>query len=190
MNLDELVATLSPTATTVLIDGRSGAGKTTLTHQLHTRWTPSTVIHLDDIYPGWDGLVWAIRHINSELLTPRAAGKRGWWQRWDWATGTPARWHSVEPEERLIIDGVGTLSHGNHSLADMSIWVQCPDAQRKHRAIRRDGDTYDHHWDRWAAHEDTLFSHFPAQAIADYIATESAGQCWTFIPGEKASPHT
>ena len=44
----------------ILVDGRSGAGKTTLATQLAARHPGWQLVHADDIYPGWMGLsgVW------------------------------------------------------------------------------------------------------------------------------------
>jgi adenylylsulfate kinase-like enzyme len=57
LEADDLVRRLTDSgARTVLIDGRSGAGKTTLAGHLRTRWESNVVVALDDIYAGWDGL--------------------------------------------------------------------------------------------------------------------------------------
>ncbi|MDT5149916.1 MAG: hypothetical protein QOI01_1649, partial [Mycobacterium sp.] len=73
MALDEALRRLHVSAaTTVLIDGRSGSGKSTLATQLCREWTDSVLVRLDDVYPGWDGLAWAVEHIQSSLLQPRS----------------------------------------------------------------------------------------------------------------------
>ena len=159
-------------ARTVLIDGRSGSGKSTLAQKLALAWVTSTVVRLDDIYPGWDGLAWTVEHIREALLEPRAAGRPGAWRCWDWTTGAPADWHHVEPEQRLIVEGVGALTAANRKLADLGIWVDTPDAERKRRALLRDGDTYRPHWDRWAAQEEAFLARYQPRAVADWIVTD------------------
>lgn len=52
-------------------------------------WDASVVVRLDDIYPGWDGLAWAVDHIHTELLAPRSMGRAGRWRGWDWTTNAP-----------------------------------------------------------------------------------------------------
>lgn len=186
MNLDDVARHLeSAGATTVLIDGRSGSGKSTLADQLHHLWQSSSVVRLDDIYPGWDGLNWAVLHICAELLEPRAAGRTGRWRRWDWATGTPAGWHTVDPHQRLIVEGVGALAAPHRALADLGIWVDAPDAERKEQALRRDGANYRPHWDRWAAQEDGLIARHAPRSAADYVATHTADNLsWTLTTNE------
>jgi uridine kinase len=158
-------------ARTVLIDGRSGAGKTTLADQLRRSWDASTVVALDDIYPGWDGLAWAVEHLRVALLEPRAAGRPGRWRRWDWATGAPAGLHTVAPDRRLIVEGVGALTPAHRALADLGIWVDARDADRKRRALMRDGGTFEPHWDRWAAQEEAFIATHDPRSVADWIAT-------------------
>lgn len=165
---------------TVLIDGRSGSGKTTLAAELHRVWDSSVVVRLDDIYPGWDGLAWAVDHIRTELLEPRSAGRPGRWRGWDWTTNAPAGWHVVEPRHRLIVEGVGALTGANRALADVGIWVDTDDDERKRRALQRDGDTYRPHWDRWAAQEAQYIATYQPRAQADWIVTETPeGRVWT-----------
>lgn len=186
MNLDDIAIGLAAAdATCVLIDGRSGSGKSMLADRLQRRWASSVVVRLDDVYPGWDGLAWASEHIGTALLEPRAAGRAGRWRRWDWATGTPDGWRSVEPGQRLIVEGVGALSRAHRALADLGIWVDAADAVRKRRALQRDGDTYRPHWDRWAAQEDDFIARSAPRTSADFVATETAdGLSWTFARNE------
>ncbi len=170
MALDDILRRLDPAATTVLIDGRSGSGKSTLAVQLQDDWAGSVVLRLDDIYPGWDGLLWAAEHLRESLLEPRASGGTGRWQQWDWGTDAPSGWHTVEAGQRLIVEGIGALTPATRALADLGIWVDADDAERKRRALERDGDTYRPHWDRWAAQEDEFIARYRPRACADLIA--------------------
>jgi uridine kinase len=138
----------------VLIDGGSGSGKTTLATALVAGYPAAvTLVRLDDIYPGWDGLESASLQLHDELLLPLSRGQAGRWRRWDWTADAPAEWHDVEPGLPLIVEGCGALSRANRALATVAIWVELDDASRKRRALDRDGDAYRPHWDRWAAQE-------------------------------------
>lgn len=177
---DRVCALAAADSATVLIDGRSGSGKSALADDLANRWTSTVLVRLDDIYPGWDGLAWAVEHVHTELLVPRAAGRPGRWQRWNWTTSAPDGWGSVDPDQRLIVEGVGSLTAANRALADLGIWLDAPDDLRKQRALARDGDTYRPHWDRWAAQEDAFIARYAPRAAADYIVTVTADRRqWT-----------
>lgn len=168
-------------ATTVLVDGRSGSGKSTLADRLHERWPHSVVVRLDDVYPGWDGLAWASAHVLAELLTPRTAGRNGRWRRWDWSTGTPAGWDDVPARQRLIVEGVGTLTAAHRAAADLGVWVDAADDVRKRRALARDGETFRPHWDRWAAQERDFIARHAPRARADLVARSTADErTWAF----------
>jgi uridine kinase len=174
--LDETLRRLDTSAaTTVLIDGRSGSGKSTLATQLCRDWPDSLLVRLDDVYPGWDGLSWAANHILSALLQPRSEGRPGRWRSWDWDGQRPRAWHTVEPGRRLVVEGVGALTPASRSLADLAIWVDGDDADRKRRALHRDGDTYLPHWNRWAAQEDDFIARYHPRGSADLIARPAAG---------------
>jgi uridine kinase len=64
MTVAELAARLAQTeprlgrTRLIGLDGRSGSGKTWLADRL-ARPLDAPVIHLDDLYPGWDGLAQA-----------------------------------------------------------------------------------------------------------------------------------
>ena len=97
------VAAAEPNAV-VLIDGPSGAGKSTLADAVVAAWPGThrpTLVRLDDIYPGWQGLDAAIEQVYTRLLAPRRAGLPGQWQRFDWVRGEPAEWNRVDPQHPL-----------------------------------------------------------------------------------------
>lgn len=141
----------------VLIDGRSGAGKTTLARALVARWPAAgrvQLVALDSIYPGWDGLDDGVRLAREQILVPHARGMVGVWQRWDWETGRPAEAHAVDPSLPLIIEGAGLLTPATAKLGDVRVWVESPAGSRRHRALTRDGDGFRPHWERWARQEE------------------------------------
>ncbi len=151
--LDELVLRARDAARpVVLIDGRSGAGKTTLARRLAPA-LEAQLIGLDDLYPGWDGLDAGSAAVAATILREQDPG----WTGWDWTAGTPAGWHPVDPERPIVIEGSGALSRLNRSLATLGVWVELPDAaERKRRALAREGGAYAPHWDRWAAQEEAF----------------------------------
>ncbi|WP_424445786.1 hypothetical protein [Microbacterium sp. CH-015] len=148
-------ASSSPTAPVVLIDGRSGSGKTTLAALIAADWpSPVRVVALDDIYPGWDGLAQGAETAREEILAPHRAGRPARWRRWDWSAQRQGESDAVGPGTGLIVEGSGVLTPASAALADVRIWLESPAGSRRERALRRDGDTYRPHWERWAAQED------------------------------------
>ncbi|MGN6219720.1 MAG: hypothetical protein ACTHNQ_09460 [Microbacterium sp.] len=149
----EQVAASNPV---VLIDGHSGAGKSSLARALVTNWPLRgrvQLVALDSIYPGWDGLDDGVELARELILVPHARGIVGVWQRWDWTMGEPAEAHAVDPSLPLIVEGAGLLTPATARLGDVRVWLESPATSRKQRALDRDGDAYRPHWDRWARQE-------------------------------------
>lgn len=154
--LTEDVRALAAANPVVLIDGRSGAGKTSLSRRLAAEWPIAgrvQLIALDSLYPGWDGLDDGVERALEGILRPHARGLIGTWSRWDWDRGETAESHAVDPALGVIVEGSGILTSATAGLADVRIWVESADSRRKDRALARDGETYRPHWDRWARQE-------------------------------------
>jgi adenylate kinase family enzyme len=137
---------------TVLIDGPSGAGKTTFADAVARR-TGLRVVHLDDFYPGWSGLAEASRMVVDDVLHPTAPGYR----RWNWETGEPADWVPLNAGESVIIEGVGavtaTSTAAARALGDvLTVRINAPTELRRTRALTRDTG-YEPFWEMWAQQE-------------------------------------
>ena len=150
----------------VIIDGGSGSGKSTLARRL-APLLDAQLVRLDDIYPGWDGLEAASANVTKHVLDQHR------WQRWDWAADRPAEWHELDPDLPLVIEGSGALSRANCRLATFALWIELDAAERRRRALERDGDTYAPHWDRWAAQEAAFFERERPDLLADVVIDES-----------------
>lgn len=146
----------------VLIDGRSGSGKTELGGLVAPR-LGAQLIRLDDLYPGWDGLVEGSRMVVTDILRAHR------WRRWDWATSRLAEEHAVDPDRPLVIDGCGSLSRASRELATLGVWVELDDERRKVRALARDGEDYVPHWEGWAAQEQRFLDAEHPRDLADLI---------------------
>jgi uridine kinase len=146
----------------VLIDGRSGAGKTGLAAAL-AGGLRAELVRLDDIYPGWDGLEAASASVRADILLQHR------WRRWDWVANAEAEWHELDPGRALVIEGSGSLRRANRELATFGVWVELDEPTRKARALARDGAGYEPHWDRWAAQEQAFFDRERPDQIADLI---------------------
>ncbi len=153
------------------IDGRSGSGKTRLSgfleQSLSAEGIGVRVLHLDSIYPGWDGLeegTKAWQKISRSLRNGKPANYR----EWDWLADAPGPEHTINPAQEAVIicEGVGAIA----GTCDVRIVVKAPDELRYRRAIDRDGEMYRPHWERWAAQEEVLFAAYSATyAQADII---------------------
>jgi hypothetical protein len=160
------------------IDGRSGSGKTTLAgavaDRLAERDRQVELVHLDELYPGWDGLQDAVPLLVTGVLQPLAEGRPAGFARWDWAAGRPGPWRPVPAAELVLLEGAGSGSGPCRPYLSLLVWLHAPTEVRYRRAIGRDGDLYAPHWDRWAAQEDLLFGREGTEQQADLVLDTSS----------------
>ena len=154
----------------IAVDGFSGAGKTTLATELAAALRAHhtvSLFHLEDIYPGWDGLAEGIEYFRHRIAQPLSAGSTAHWQAWDWTTNQYTDARRTEPADIIIFEGVGSSSAAVRPLLHAAVWVSAPADLRREQALARDGDTYAPHWERWADQEQAWAAEDPAASRAD-----------------------
>lgn len=155
------------------LDGRSGAGKTALARRLSAemalRDRTCTVVHLDDLYPGWHGLAAALPRLCAEVLEPLRAGSTGRFRSWDWLAQRPGPVREVPPTPVVLVEGVGAGATPCPGLVDLVVWLEVGAQLRRRRALERDGKTFAPHWEEWAAQEDQIFARRGGPARADVV---------------------
>ncbi|MDJ0311902.1 aminodeoxychorismate synthase component I [Arthrobacter sp. H35-D1] len=143
----------------IAVDGRSGAGKTTVAVELAAllrRHRTVSLFHLEDIYPGWDGLAGGVERYIGSVLEPLHQGLPATWTAWDWEARNDGASRTTAVAPVVLVEGVGS-SHGRAiDYLDAVIWVDAPRQARKQRALERDGETYAPFWDAWAEQEERL----------------------------------
>ncbi|UPO76081.1 chorismate-binding protein [Arthrobacter sp. Helios] len=156
----------------IAVDGFSGAGKTSLALELAAELRAHrsvALFHLEDVYPGWDGLETGMDYYRRRILEPLAQGRSAHWQSWDWVAGRYGTQHATEPADIVIFEGVGAGHQAARHLLDAVLWIESPESVRRERALARDGETYAPHWNRWAAQEAAWAAVDPVAAAADIL---------------------
>ncbi|MDQ6657324.1 MAG: (d)CMP kinase [Actinomycetota bacterium] len=153
----------------VAVDGPSGSGKSTLAERLATVLDGAPIVHMDDLYPGWDGLDDAVPNLVSWVLEPLSRNETGRWNRYDWVAERYAEWHDVPSTEVLILEGVGSGGAAAVPFLDLLVWIEAPEPIRLQRGIERDGEQYRPLWRRWQLQEDQMFARDGTRRRADVI---------------------
>ncbi|MFV0253129.1 MAG: uridine kinase [Beutenbergiaceae bacterium] len=170
----ELVAERGPSCgplSVVLIDGPAGSGKTSLAAALasavRAAGADADIVHMDDLYDGWDGLAAGADAVTG-LLRAIAAGRPGRYQRYDWDRAEFVEWVELAPVDLLIVEGVGSTSLEHLDLVSALVWVaEAAPAERLRRGLARDGAQSQAHWRRWMRAEQELFARVGTAALAD-----------------------
>ena len=149
------------------IDGRGGSGKTMLADRLAPLLV-APVVHMDDLFPGWDGLAAAAPILRRWVLEPLARGEAARHRRYDWSRNAYGGWVDVPPSDTLVVEGCACGSRLAAPYLSLLFWIDAPRKVRFNRGMRRDGETFRPHWERWALQEDALFAAEGTRERADY----------------------
>jgi uridine kinase len=156
----------------ILIDGRAGSGKSTLAEKLQQLLfrdgeSLPRVIHMDDLYPGWEGLAAGSEYLNRFILTPLQKGETASWQNWNWEKGERDQWREFSAGTPLIIEGCGAISVRSSEQANLRIWLEADEETRRQRWIEREGN--DAMFETWAASELDFYAREKSKDKADLV---------------------
>lgn len=154
----------------ILIDGHSGAGKTTLANEMADS-TGATVVHLDDVYPGWGGLAEGRNRVLYDVIRPLREGHAGHLTTWDWVRHAPSGARTIDPTEMVIVEGCGISTPESRRLADTVVWVDAPTEVRLARVTQRDGLAILDHLEAWERDVETHILENDPIATATVVVT-------------------
>ena len=152
----------------VCVDGPAGSGKTTLASAVAALRPGTPVIHMDDLYDGWEGLPHLTDQL-SGLLRPLSTGEPGTYRRYDWHAGRYAETVTVTPGPLLVLEGVGSGSRTHADLTTALAWVWAPAGLRLRRGLERDGEALADRWRQWMVDEDRYLAQERVEARADLL---------------------
>jgi hypothetical protein len=142
------LAFLSGKPHSMILWGPPGVGKTTLSEEMAKR-LDATVVHLDDVYPGWGGLVDGRNRVIEDVIRPLRNGDSGSVVTWDWGHNTPGERLIVPPTPFVIVEGSGVSTPESRLLADTVMWVDASKDVRSARIEKRDGPALRHLFAAW-----------------------------------------
>ena len=163
----------------VCVDGPAGSGKTTFADALVTtareRGLDVELVHMDDVFAGWDGLADAGRRVLDQLVAPLASGRAAAYERYDWHQGRFADVVPVAATDLLVVEGVGSGDPAYDQLIAVLVWVWAPEPLRLRRGIERDGVAMMPHWRRWIVDEERLHARDRTAERADVVVDGRSG---------------
>lgn len=180
-NLEQLLAAIEGSTQTcgqvrvIAIDGPAGSGKTTLAEQLSAILSDCQVIHMDDLYNGWnqDLVSELATRIRQQILQPLQQNQLAQYSKYDWHQGAFTKIVTLSKCSYLILEGVGAANPKLGEYFALTIWVQAPPKLLLDRLIQRDGPQYIEQLISWQQHEAKYF---------DLLSVKSA--CDVVVPGD------
>ncbi|MDQ4084756.1 MAG: AAA family ATPase [Actinomycetota bacterium] len=139
----------------VCVDGPAGSGKTTLANALQAQLADAVVVHMDDVYRGWDTDFDEVhQRLREQLVDPLREDRTACYQRYDWHAGRFDAWVSVPPPEVLLLEGVASAHVSLDPVTSMLVWIEVDRSERVRRGLERDGPEVLPRWLAWMAHEE------------------------------------
>jgi len=124
------------------IDGVAGSGKTTLASRLCGDLKNCQVVHMDDLYEGWnDPLSQRLTaKVLRELIEPFNQQIPIRYQKFDWILNRFDKFEDLKTSNILILEGVGSGQREFRKYLSKTIWVEYDPSQGFDRVIARDGE--------------------------------------------------
>lgn len=158
----------SPHCRIIAIDGPAGAGKSTLASRIsqHFPEQPITVVHMDDLYAGWDDAltVTLTRTLENKIARPAFEGKSFEIRKYDWIAGRFGEFTRKNVPALLILEGVGSGQKVIRKYLDQLIWIDIEPEIGLTRVLQRDGDYLENEMRIWQKRES---EHFRADNTRD-----------------------
>lgn len=171
----------------VVLDGRSGTGKSTIAQAITNRVEGRIVVG-DDFYSGgnddaWHGLsasekvakVIDWQRMRTQVLEPLLAKKTASWYPLDFQPevgwiGWKNETVTLEPAPVILVDGVYSARPQLIDLVDLAVLVETDDEGRRKRLVIREGQSFMERWHAlWDSAEDYYFTHICPRSSFDMI---------------------
>lgn len=173
--IEELLASPARCGSThvIAIDGRAGAGKTTLANELSLALRlhhKVSVIHLDEIYSGWDlALSDTLTSSLSQILNSISAEQIATFPVYDWIWEQFDSFREISPCDLIIIEGVGSAQRVVREFATATIWLDIDPHVGLKRVLDRDGGALEDQMNRWQIREEEHFRVDATRENVDFI---------------------
>ncbi len=159
--------------TLVAIDGRAGAGKTTLATKLAREWSNKNsvaIIHMDDLYNGWDdALSESLTYSLQDIVRRHLSGELIEYKKYNWITQQFDEVEIIEPVDILILEGVGAGQKSVRDAGASLYWLDIEPDVGITRVLNRDGHHIADEMARWMVRQELHFLSDKTRENAEHI---------------------
>jgi uridine kinase len=146
----------------IAVDGPAGAGKTTLASTISLALSPrmsTTVIHMDELYPGWEGALGdELAKTLTWLTSCHKAAKPLLYSSFNWVASEFADPKSHPSTHLLILEGVASAQIAIEETLATSIWLDLDPLIGYQRVIDRDGEKISREMTQWLVMQEQHFA--------------------------------
>jgi len=143
----------------ICIDGPAGSGKTTLAKNLKNFLNNTSIIHMDEIYEGWENALNdnLVSNIQNWIITPMKKSEPIIYTKFDWYLKSRKDKVIIENYENIILEGVGAASLGIRELSVLNLWIEGRKEILLNRVLDRDGNQIKDEMKLWQSKESEYF---------------------------------
>ena len=143
----------------IIIDGPAGSGKTTLAKSLSGLLENCPIIHMDEIYEGWENALSpkTFNDLTEWVINPLLESKSIEFVKYDWYLEKRIEKVVINLPRVLIIEGVGASSFDISKHACLKLWIEVNKETGINRVLTRDGQQIQEQMKQWQTQESKFF---------------------------------
>jgi uridine kinase len=143
----------------IVIDGPAGSGKTTLAKSLSGLLENCPIIHMDEIYEGWENALSpkTSQDLVEWIINPLLENNSIEYIKYDWNLGQRIEKVVINNSKIIIIEGVGSSSFEISKYASLKLWIEVNKETGINRVLTRDGLQIQEQMKTWQSQESKFF---------------------------------
>jgi uridine kinase len=143
----------------VVIDGPAGSGKTTLAKSLSGLLENCPIIHMDEIYEGWENALSpkTSQDLVEWIINPLLEDKSIEYIKYDWHLEQRIEKVVINNPKVMIIEGVGASVSEISKHACLKLWIEVNEETGINRVLTRDGLQIQEQMKKWQTQESKFF---------------------------------
>ena len=143
----------------IVINGPAGSGKTTLAKSLSGLLENCPIIHMDEIYDGWENALSpkTSQDLVEWIINPLLESRSIEFVKYDWYLEKRIEKVVINLPKVLIIEGVGSSSFEISKYASLKLWIEVTKETGINRVLTRDGQQIQEQMKKWQSQESKFF---------------------------------
>ena len=144
----------------ICIDGPAGSGKTTLANSLSKYLDNCPIVHMDEIYDGWEDALSqkTANDLYQWIIEPLLKKQLIEFFKFDWTISKRNEKVVIRSHPYLIIEGVGSSVKKVYEHASLKIWIEVNQSLGVERVLKRDGQQIKDQMKNWQIQELNYFN--------------------------------